>query len=404
MLIYLSSSQTTTYVPNLSKLNYDELAEYLLGVDFSASLLSTDVEFIWDQLRSTVLDGIDLKVPKIKLNPKKHSPYWFNSKVRHQINCVRTIRRRISRNPTASSKCKLQEAELKLQDLMSSSKSSFESQLVEDFAFKNSNKIYRYINSIIKSDNLPVVMHLNNQSASTDVEKATLFNIFFESVYSKPEDSPFPGSLTNVDTENTLECINITDLDVFTALSQLDPTKASGIDGIGPKLLRSCALALYPVIHHLFTISLWYCKIPSEWKLHCIVPIFKSGDRSSVSNYRPISLLCCISKVLERLVYDKTIEFVGHSISKAQFGFLRKHSCLQQWTVFKIIVPNNAHLRGLWRETFLGPETEHMLLLLFLHFSKSVPDSQRLESSFFSTKIQTNATTKWKTTLNSLSP
>ena len=111
---HLSSSQTTTYVPNLSKLNYDELAEYLLGVDFSASLLSTDVEFIWDQLRSTVLDGIDLKAPKIKLNPKKHSPYWFNSKVRHQINCVRTIRRRISCNPTASRKCKLQEAELKL--------------------------------------------------------------------------------------------------------------------------------------------------------------------------------------------------------------------------------------------------------------------------------------------------
>ena len=43
--------------------------------------------------------------------------------------------------------------------------------------------------------------------------------------------------------------------DVCTALSQLDSTKASGIDGIGPKLLRSCALALYPVIHHLFTIS-----------------------------------------------------------------------------------------------------------------------------------------------------
>ncbi len=62
---------------------------------------------------------------------------------------------------------------------------------------------------------------------------------------------------------------------------QSDPSKARGIDGIGPRLLSTCALALYPVIHHLFNICLWYCQIPYEWKLHCIVPIFKSGDKTA---------------------------------------------------------------------------------------------------------------------------
>ena len=93
---------------------------------------------------------------------------------------------------------------------------------------------------------------------------------------------------------------------------------------------------------------------------------------------------------------------MGNTINT--IGGNKSNVVVKEWTVFKIIVPNNAHLRGLWRETFLGPETEHMLLLLFLHFSKSVPDSHRLESSFFSAKNQTNATSKWKTTLNSLSP
>ncbi len=117
-------------------------------------------------------------------------------------------------------------------------------------------------------------------------------------------------------------------------LTSLNPTKAQGIDGIGPKILRSCASALYVVIHHLFTMSLWYYKIPFEWKVHCIVPIYKSGDKSSVTNYRPISLLCCISKVLERLMYDKIFPFVGRMISTAQFGFLKNHSCLQQLLTF----------------------------------------------------------------------
>ena len=60
----------------------------------------------------------------------------------------------------------------------------------------------------------------------------------------------------------------------------------------------------------------------------------KSGDRSSISNYRQISLLCSISKVLERLAYDKVFEFVGQSISCSQFGFLRNQSCLQQLLLF----------------------------------------------------------------------
>ncbi len=60
----------------------------------------------------------------------------------------------------------------------------------------------------------------------------------------------------------------------------------------------------------------------------------KSGDKCNITNYRPISLLCSISKVLQRLVYDKIYEFVYNSISTFQFGFLKSHSCLQQLLIF----------------------------------------------------------------------
>ena len=63
-------------------------------------------------------------------------------------------------------------------------------------------------------------------------------------------------------------------------------------------------------------------------------PIFKSGDRNSVKNYRPISLLCVTSKVLERIVYNHIIDFVNISISPYQFGFLRHRSTLKQLLIF----------------------------------------------------------------------
>ena len=93
-------------------------------------------------------------------------------------------------------------------------------------------------------------------------------------------------------------------------LASLDATKSMGIDGIGPRVLKHCATALCAPLHHLFSLSLSKHTLPEEWRIHLITPIFKSGDKSEVNNYRPISLLCSASKVLESLIYDKIIDFI----------------------------------------------------------------------------------------------
>ena len=91
---------------------------------------------------------------------------------------------------------------------------------------------------------------------------------------------------------------------VLKALRSLDVSKAMGCDGICSGLLKHCAMALYQPLYHLFTLSLSPHYLPLEWRTHLIKPFFKSGDKSLITNYRPISLLCIVSKVLEKLVYD----------------------------------------------------------------------------------------------------
>ena len=101
---------------------------------------------------------------------------------------------------------------------------------------KQDNKIYRYVNSFLKHSSLPSTMYLGDLSASSDSEKAALFNRFFESVYRKQSDLT---SFDNVqfDTTNTLSEINITYHDVYSALVDLDPNKAmgSGVSRIGDR-------------------------------------------------------------------------------------------------------------------------------------------------------------------------
>ena len=69
-------------------------------------------------------------------------------------------------------------------------------------------------------------------------------------------------------------------------------------------------------------------------EIHIIIPVLKPGDKSNVKNYTPISLLNHISKVLERLVYNKVIGHLSNHISNCLFGFQWYKSTLQQLLVY----------------------------------------------------------------------
>ncbi len=104
--------QPTKYVPDLSKLDYGLLNQYLCQVDSSVCLLSTDVEFIWHCLREFIHNAIASLVPIVKLNPKNRIPKWYNSEIRHQINIVRSLRKKAKGlHTTTSLLLKLEAAE-----------------------------------------------------------------------------------------------------------------------------------------------------------------------------------------------------------------------------------------------------------------------------------------------------
>ena len=114
----------------------------------------------------------------------------------------------------------------------------------------------------------------------------------------------------------------------YQALISLQPNKASGPDNIGPRILKNCAAPLTTPVHHLFMLSLNSHSIPGDWKQHTIIPVYKSGDKSTLKNYRPISLLYSISKLLESLIYNKIIEFLCASPSHATNLAFRNTSLL----------------------------------------------------------------------------
>ena len=94
--------------------------------------------------------------------------------------------------------------------------------------------------------------------------------------------------------------------------------------------LKRVAPAILDFLTHLFNVSLTTATVPNVWKLAFINPIFKKGSRSVPSNYRPISLTCCLSRVLENIIVKKLLLHLNEYslISSFQYGFIPgKSSC-----------------------------------------------------------------------------
>ena len=128
---------------------------------------------------------------------------------------------------------------------------------------------------------------------------------------------------------------------VLLTLLGLDTHKSPGADDITPVILKKCAQFLCSPLTDLFNLSLDCGTIPVDWKRGIITPIHKGGNRSDASNYRPVTLLPVISKVLERLVANRLTKHLegNNLISTAQHGFRKGYSCvsnllltLNDWT------------------------------------------------------------------------
>ena len=298
----------------------------------------SDIELIWSNLKELILYSISLHTPQHQA--RFHlSPAWFNSSVRHQLNKTHSYRKKCKQNPSSQNSLNLSSAETRLQEEMAAAKVNFENNLVSNFAFSNDSKIYRYIRSLSGHVSLPDIMYWDSASAQSDSDKANLFNKFFHSVFTVDIESTTPHASTLP--ASSLCSIDISLEDTFLALSSCDPSKAMGGDGIPPMILKHAASALAEPVHHLFSLCLTKSYLPAEWRCHHITPIHKSGDRSTITNYRPISLLSCLFKILERLVFDKTYDFiVKTSISNSQFGFVRNRSTLHQLLLYSEFLHN----------------------------------------------------------------
>ena len=120
----------------------------------------------------------------------------------------------------------------------------------------------------------------------------------------------------------------VTSMEVYNTINLLNSNKSCGSDGIDVTYLRSAAAVIAPVLALLCNACLTFGIFPSCLKISKVIPIFKAGDKTNVTNYRPISLQSFLSKILEKLAYSKTTDFLNHEnvLIPTQYGFRKNYS------------------------------------------------------------------------------
>ena len=118
--------------------------------------------------------------------------------------------------------------------------------------------------------------------------------------------------------------------DVARIIQSLKNKTSFGNDGISNKMLRKLCTVICMPISIIINKSIKECKIPKEWKHAIVHPLYKTGFKHLVTNYRPISLLPTMSKILERVIHGLTYNYLNNNalLSNCQFGFRPGHSCI----------------------------------------------------------------------------
>lgn len=142
-----------------------------------------------------------------------------------------------------------------------------------------------------------------------DNDKVALFNSYFESVFS----SPIVVALSPVypTWEGSMPDIELSQNGILKLINDSNENKASGPGGMHCHVLKECCGILSLFLRVLFDKFLSSGSLPEVWKISHVLPVYKGGKRNNVENYRPISLPCVCSKILEHIVYSSLAKHIN---------------------------------------------------------------------------------------------
>nr|CAI5828984.1 unnamed protein product [Callosobruchus analis] len=314
---------------NFKKANYLLLYEQLTVTNWNFLEDIDDPDEACIQFYSTLSNIFDLCVPKYKpARNNRRFPTWFNSDIIKNIRKKEHVLKTYNNCGRSEFLTEFKYLRAKIKADINNAFKIFCNNIQNDIK-ANPKRFWSFINLKKGFSRIPALMSYNDCQLSSPADILNTFARYFSESFQNSK------SGYNVSLNYRSTCIsnrNITinkfsEESVKTALKVFKPKLTAGPDGIPAFLLKDCHSVLAKPLMILFNTSIKHSRFPAIWKNSRICPIFKNkGDKSDISNYRPITIISNFSKLFESLLYTEIFPQVRNSLSMQQHGFVKGRS------------------------------------------------------------------------------
>ena len=325
--------KTTRTVWRYNKADWDRLRHFYRSHDWSSSITSCPNQSC-SNVSNIILEGMARFIPSRQLTSRPTDPSWWTPECTDAVNererAWKKARNQSSAQSLEAAQAAKNRGNLRLMQAKSAHLATLKGKL------SNGNMTERSWWSAVKqaggssrNSSMPTLTDSGGREHVSNAEKAECFGRYFSSKCSlgindfpatyKPEDFPSVKQRTIA----TLSAVRFRPATVQKELRRLNPVKATGPDDIPARVLKMCADALCDPLSKLFSLCFTRKTQPLSWKIARVVPVYKKKSRSLPQNYRPVSLLSLLSKVMEAIVNRQIMNFLEKNsvLSRRQFGF-----------------------------------------------------------------------------------
>lgn len=353
---FISRKTTSKKIRCYARADFDAMNTQLSR--FSDQFLNTyhsrSTEENWLIFKNTFINAIESCIPVLTIKNSCAVP-WFTRALRRLNNKKKRLYRQADKNRASVSWLRYKECDKQYQSLLKSTRRNFYTHDLTSMISNNPRKFWRVINPKSYPD-ISILDH--NGQTVPESECAQILNKSFASVFTCEDVSSLP--ITTGFIQGTMPEIVITEGGILSLLNKLKISSTCDHMGINNTILKNTSLSIAPVLAALFTQSLSEGSVPHDWRIGKIAPFFKSGDRSSPLNYRPISLTSTICKIIEHIIHSQVIKYLEehNTIFKFQHGFRKGYSCETQ-------------LAGFTNDLYTSVDSGFQVDAVFLDFSKA---------------------------------
>ena len=311
-------------------------------------MLSDDVENSWLQFKTSILQLLEYYSPEKKIFLRDFEFPWFDD----DLLLIRNTRDN-SYKELAKNKESVQ-LQTQFKYWKNSYEHLYEKKLIEYFDkkgvndFKNSKLFWDFYSSFINlksdksnSNSIPTSLIMNGSLLNGYDQISDGFNLFFTNIKSdsnqdidsciEQSNNHFETLISNGIIKPKTFNFSLTNREeVENLISELSENSGPGYSAIPTKLIKATAKSLSPFISGLFNKCLIESKIPDDWKMAIVTPLFKNkGSETDVNNYRSISVLSPIAKLFEKVIYKQMFGYFNSNklLIDNQHGFRPGRSC-----------------------------------------------------------------------------